>query len=314
VGDNELRAKLFGEVHLHLGAHRTGSTSFQSALDANGDAIQAQGVCLGFAARSMILPVHQQSPEYHLGLRLRSQALNKSKRALKQQISKNRSEIAQIVKKGIGQQALLSEENLIGSMAALEQGRFYPHIHARMTLLRKVLYPSAIGNVLLVIRSYSSFFESAFRKRAEVNALPEFSEISKIQADFKGGWPMVVDCILDALRPKQLIVATYGRDRDDLELLGKLCPKLDVTDMKHPERWSNMSYSDRALFECQKRLHAGEVLSRDASWEIRDEFADAPSERHFAKLPPEVVKVLGERFQTDLDILRHHTGITMIDT
>lgn len=308
-----MRAKLFGEVHLHLGAHRTGSTTFQAMLGANGKAIQSQGVRVGFAGHRLASADHQISSENQIDLRLLHRKLSKSKRAMRQQIAKNRSEIAPVVKKGIRQQALLSEENLIGGMAALERGRFYPHVHARMTLLRKALFPSAVGNVLLLVRSYETFFESAFRKRAEVNALPEFTEIAKLQADFSGGWPTVVDHVLDALRPKQLIVVTYGRNRDDLALLSLLCPQLDVTDMKRPEEWANTSFSDKALFECQKRLHAGEVLTREAAWAIRDTFAGVPADRQFANFLPDQASVLKDRFQADIERLRRHTGITMID-
>ncbi|WP_424939769.1 hypothetical protein [Aliiroseovarius sp. S253] len=202
---------------------------------------------------------------------------------------------------------------MIGIMASFENGQFYPHVHARMTLLRKVLFPIAIGNVLLIVRSYDSFFESAFRKRAEVNALPEFSDVAKLQVEFRGGWPTVVDCVLDALRPKKLIVAAYGRQRDDLMLLNQLCPTLSVADMHRPEKWANTSFSDSALFECQKRLRMDGELSRDASRAIRDEFEGTPSDRPFAKFLPEQAAVLKDRYQEDLDVLRRRADITLID-
>lgn len=306
IGDSELRDKLFGEVHLHLGAHRTGSTSFQTLLSENYHVIQSQGVRVGFARRHL-------APYGQLEVKLPHKKLSKDKRGMVRQFLKVRSEIAPVVRKGFNQQALLSEENLIGVMRNFEKGRFYPSAHARMTYLRNALFPSAIGNVLMLVRSYDSFFESAFRKRAEVNALPEFSEVAKLQTEFVGGWPDVVDQVLDALRPRELIVAAYGRERDDLALLGQLCPTLRIAEMKRPGKWANTSFSDRALFECQRRLNAGEVLSREESRVIRDEFADAPADRPFANFLPEQASKLKERYQADLDVLRRHSGITLID-
>ncbi|SPF76154.1 hypothetical protein ALP8811_01154 [Aliiroseovarius pelagivivens] len=303
-----MRAKLFGEVHLHLGAHRTGSTSFQTLLGVNYDAIRAHGIRVGFTGRGAV-------PNGHLDLQLGHRVFaRKNHSERKRHIAETKANLAPFVRNGINQQSILSEENMLGGMASFERGALYPDVKMRMEILRKALLPSAVGNVLLLIRSYEDFFKSAFRNRAERYELPAFSKVAQVQSEFDGGWPEVVDHILNALHPKQLFVVTYSRDRDDLALLKQLCPKLDVADMKRPEAWANSSFSDGALFECQRRLHAGEALSRDASRAIRDEFADAKVDRPFAVYDPDQAAVLRERYQSDLEVLRRHTGITFVES
>lgn len=301
-----MRAKLFGEVHLHLGAHRTGSTTFQMILGENSAAILAQGVRVGFAGRGDI-------PNGNLDLRVRHQAFAKGKARVKQHIAEIRSELAPFVKAEGSKHAIISDENMLGGMAPFELGAFYPDVPLRMEIIRKALFPNAIGNLLLMVRPYDTLFESAFRKRAERFALPAFPEVAPVQTRFEGGWPKVVDQILNTLKPKRLFVVTYGRDRDDLALLKQLCPTLDVTGMKRPETWVNSSFTDNALFECQRQIHAGEELTQEASWAIRDAFAEGQAEQPFAKFAPKQAAMLKDRYQADLATLRNHAGITFLE-
>lgn len=300
-----MRAKSCGEVHIHLGAHRTGSTAFQMTLSTNAAAIGAQGFGLGFPGRGGV-------PNGQLKLYLEHEAVSDEK-LFDAQVSDGRAAIFPIVANASQRQSILSEENLIGGMISFHKGEFYPYAREKMTLLREVVLPANIGNVLLLIRSYDTLFESAFRKRAEAMVMPNYTKVRGRQTNFVGGWPKLVDDIRETLRPKNLIVVPYRRKRDDLALLKWLCPEIDVSQLEPNTGYTNESLSDSALFEIQRRRYFGEHLNWDEKQRIRKAYADKVADRPFAKLLPEQARVLSDRYLADIETLRHHTGITFVE-
>ncbi|NDW52380.1 hypothetical protein [Aliiroseovarius sp. PrR006] len=297
--------KQLREVHLHLGAHRTGSTAFQMVLSANATALHAQGLRLGFPERSRV-------PNGQLRTHLDHAALGDPKQ-LKKQIAKNRADLAPVLNTDEYHQALLSEENFIGGMISFEQGRFYPNVRERMILLRMVLHPAEIGNVMLMIRSYDSLFESAFRKRAETHVMPSYEAVRHRQAEFEGGWPTVVEAILAELKPQKLLVVPYRRERDDLALLELLCPHLGLAGLTPSEGYTNMSFPDAALFEIQRQRRAGKKLFWDEKRAIYDAFADKVAERPFVQLYPDHAENLRARYLSDLELLRRRSDVTLVE-
>ncbi|WP_298905978.1 hypothetical protein [uncultured Aliiroseovarius sp.] len=232
---------------------------------------------------------------------------------LRTQIAKNRADLAPVLGTGEYHQALLSEENFIGGMISFEQGRFYPNVRERMRLLRMVLHPAAIGNVMLMIRSYDTLFESAFRKRAETHVMPSYEDVRHRQANFEGGWPAVVEAILAELRPQKLLVVPYRRKRDDLALLGRLCPHLDMAGLTPSEGRTNISFPDAALFEIQRQRRAGNKLFWDEKRAIYDAFADKVAERPFVQLHSDHAKNLRARYLSDLALMRQRSDLTLVE-
>lgn len=300
-----MRSEVFGEVHLHLGAHRTGSTAFQMMLSDNADSLRAQGVSVGFPSRGQV-------PNGQLQTYLEHQALSDPEQ-LKKQIAQNRADIAPIVGSDEGQHSLLSEENFIGGMISFQQGKFYPHARDRMILLKKVLQPAEVGNVMLMIRAYDTLFVSAFRKRAENQLVPNYDVVRRRQAEFEGGWPKVVDDILSGLKPRNLFVVPYRRERDDLALLGRLCPQVDTTKLKPSTGHTNASFPDAALFEIQRRRRAGERLGWAEKRAIYEAFADKSTRQPFVKVFPKHEESLRARYLSDLELLRARSEITLVE-
>lgn len=300
-----MRSEVFGDVHLHLGAHRTGSTAFQIMLSDNAASLGAQGMRVGFPSRGRV-------PNGQLQTYLEPQALSDPEQ-LEIQIAQNRADIAQIVGDGEGQQSLLSEENFIGGMISFQQGKFYPHARERMILLKKVLQPAEVGNVMLMIRAYDTLFVSAFRKRAENQLVPNYDVVRRRQAEFEGGWPKVVDDILSELKPRNLFVVPYRRERDDLALLGLLCPQVDTTKLQPSVGQVNASFPDAVLFEIQRRRRAGERLDWAEKRAIHKAYSGRATDQPFVKLLPKHAESLRARYLSDLELLRGRSDITLVE-
>lgn len=144
------RGRWFLEVVLHIGAHRTGTTSFQRALHQNQHNLIKSGVTvwdprITRAGRFSGL-LGPQKPE--------------TGKLLKRNLGVLMFEMDRLA--DIGQKTLLvSEENLMGSMRAnLRQTRLYPGLEDRMARLAGV-YGSVCQKIGLCIRPYEDYWASA---------------------------------------------------------------------------------------------------------------------------------------------------------
>ena len=171
-------------VYIHAGAHRTGTTSFQTCLHENRLLLQARGWTPAYPGRDGI-------PSGKLALRLptgrridASAAASRARRTLDPYRS--------------GRPVILSEENILGRMFHFMKGQFYPFAEDRCAALRAA-WDGPIAHVLLVVRPYEQLFVSAFRKRAEDNPMPDFSEVRDRYLNIDRGWPELAAAIQDSL-------------------------------------------------------------------------------------------------------------------
>ncbi|MCI2398484.1 hypothetical protein [Aliiroseovarius subalbicans] len=286
------------EVHIHAGAHRTGSSAVQMFLDLNATEIRSQGFDLAYAGRDgaeggalkLWLPAPRHS------------AKERNWRAMKAQ--------GNLAKHATGDRPLiLSEENIIGRMTPFYAGKFYPHAEGRLSFLRDVLEGRSVGNLLFLLRPYDSLFVSAYRKRAEENKVRDFDEIAPGMAGFQGGWPEIVRLIRDVLTPRRLIVLPYGRPRTEVALAKLFVPELDTSAMRDPAKAVNASLSDAALHALQARWRAGEEAARATVEAARAEFADTKADKPFAAFSVAQAATLRARYDADLDQIRAFSGV-----
>lgn len=273
------------ELFIHAGAHRTGTSSFQMCLHENRDRLEAGGWAMAYPGRDGI-------PSGNLALRL--PAGNTA------DIAQAREKVTKTLAAHSADKSLiLSEENILGRMFHFMQGQFYPHAELRCETLR-LAWPGKIAHVMLVVRPYHELFVSAFRKRAEDNAMPDFDSVRDAYLSIDRGWPEVIAILRDVLKPARLSVVPFAARGTSTELLGRLVPGLDPAALTEPRRVVNKSATDAALFALQAKYRAGETLTR-AAWKtiIQDHRTDAEP-RGFAAFAPAEVAALSARYASDL--------------
>lgn len=290
------------QVYLHAGAHRTGTSSFQMCLDENAEALRAAGYDLAYPGRDGI-------PGGKLKLKLPSPRHGLKK--AKEFIAPARSEID---KRRQGQSRLiLSEENIPGRMLHFTQGQFYPARANRLRVLREAL-PGPVAHLVYVLRPYDELFVSAYRKRAEDIAVEPFSFFVPGLMSVTDGWPELMAAFQEQLQPALITVLSYGARGSSRDLLARLVPGLDADALSEPARQLNLSPTDAALEELQRRYHAGGTLDKAEFRAVMTRHADNRDNLGLAAFADTDRASLRARYAADVERLRDMPGITLIDS
>ncbi|MDW4497611.1 hypothetical protein R5H30_06430 [Sulfitobacter sp. D35] len=288
-------------IFLHLGAHRTGSSSFQACLALNRDALAAAGFDIAYPGRDGI-------PGGRLRLRLPAPRHGRERDdGFAKGIAETFANISPDPSRGL----ILSEENIPGAMRQFRKGRFYPAAEGRLELLSRGM-PARPDSVLLVVRRYDALFRSSYRKRAEDNAVPDFATLVPAYLSMDRGWPEIVAAIRDILRPDRLVVVNYPERGTSLDLLHRLVPGLAISGLREPERPMNLSATDQALKVLQARYRIGETLGRSQWKAIIAENAGRTEDHGFAVFSEADSRKLRARHDRDLDRLAAMPGVTLV--
>ncbi|WP_300513056.1 hypothetical protein [Aliiroseovarius sp.] len=292
------------KVHIHVGAHRTGSSAFQMFLDINAAALRAQGFDLAYPDRDgaeggrlkLFLPAPRHTPD-----------------TVDWRVKKARHNLARQVSDP-SRALILSEENILGRMDPFYHGQFYPFLRARARFMARVLDGRPVGRILLVVRPYDSLFLSAFRKRSEDNEMGDFNGIRDRMELFEGdGWPEVALTLIEELQPRKLVVIPYQRPRRELDLARALVPALDPASLREPELPVNASLSDAGLFELQRRYRDAVAPDRAMIEQVRVQYAGVKADRPYAGFTEAQTEKLRVRYHQDLDTLRLMMGLEVIE-
>lgn len=235
-------------IDIHIGAHRTGTSSFQAFLGLN------RGVISG-AGRDLLYPGRDGAEGGSLRLKLPAPRLKGGDRdemlaLAARRLRRGRSEG--------GRGMILSEENIPGNFAPFFKGQFYPQAGYRMALLRQVL-PGRVRRVLLVVRPYEAVYVSAFRKRAEWRLTERFEAAVPHLMGMQGGWVDLARAAIEGLDPEALVVVPFAARGGNGDLLARLCPDLPAgLDLREPERHVNASFTDAGLWALRAHFEANE--------------------------------------------------------
>ena len=203
---------------------------------------------------------------------------------------------------------ILSEENIAGRMFHFYSGQFYPAAEARCRALREAL-GGPVARMVLVIRPYAGLYASAFRKRAEDNAVRPFREVVPRLMAMDRGWPELVAVLRDTLAPEAFEVVPFSARGASRDLLYRLVPEAGAG-WTEPEEVVNLSATDAALEALQTRYHAGDTLDR-AAWKavIAEHAADAG--RGFAAFTDAERNTLDTRYNQDLLRIGEMDGVSL---
>lgn len=285
-------------IFLHAGAHRTGTSSFQLCLAQNRHALEGGGFDLAYPGRDGI-------PDANL--RLRMPRGNVGAHRLPEFAAGMRSHLSNLSPDG-ARGLILSEENIPGPMRHFYEGGFYPFASNRLQALAQAL-PTRPAHLIYVLRSYDELFVSAYRKRAEDNAVPPFRDLVPVFTGFTGGWPLIVTLLREILQPDRLTVLTHAPGRSSLDLLHTLVPETADLPLQPPDRVVNRSATDAALIALQARYRDGETLVREEWQSVISSHSHRPEPGGFACFPDAERRILRDRYAADLDLVAGLPGI-----
>lgn len=288
-------------LYVHLGAHRTGTSSFQMMLSENRDLLAQAGYDIAYPGRDDI-------PQGDLKLRLphprnldkwKSEFLPGATRELARFASPNSHAM------------ILSEENIPGRMIHFPAGQFYPAAEVRLQTLAAAARAPVLRAVL-VVRAYTGLYISAWRKRAEDNKSPPFAEGTHNMLHMDRGWPDLVRLIFKHLKVQELVVIDYARRGRSVDMLGMLVPELAAVPLREPERRMNHSATDAAMIELQARYQSGETLEREAWQKIIAEHRDDKTPRGVSEFSKRQTRILEGRYAEHLDEIAQMPAVLML--
>jgi hypothetical protein len=179
-------------VHLHVGAHKTATTFLQSTLAANATGLADRGIAyMPLAATRRHLTPHLAGSG-----RLR----------LDGQLRRFFSAGGFATPRGM----VISDENIIGGCGSfITTGRLYAKAGPRLERLRDAL-PGCEFTLFFSVRAYDSFLASAYCEALRhAGAFAAFDEFRKRLDREYCRWPAVLERLVDALRPKEVVVWRY---------------------------------------------------------------------------------------------------------
>lgn len=187
------------DIILHLGAHRTASTSFQHYMRANAGDLAAQG--LGYwgpevtrdGVLSGVIPAS--------GLASPAQQLDRARRRIALRLEEAR-------KQGMTR-VLVSDENMIGATRRnLRRARLYPGVGARMSRFAHA-FDGRISRVVLSIRGQDSWWASSLAYGvARGHGVPGGDELDRL-VTVNRHWREVIGDLACALPGVDLVVLPH---------------------------------------------------------------------------------------------------------
>ncbi|MEZ5777983.1 MAG: hypothetical protein R3E44_06440 [Paracoccaceae bacterium] len=278
------------ELILHIGVHRTGTTSFQQLLQRRSALLARRGISFwGPAVMRLDGPLHYLADMGSTGAAAEARAED-TRMTFHEELALEEENDRRLV--------IVSEENLMGTIGGnFEKAALYPDV-ARRLGTHATLFSRPPGRVYVAIRSYADYWNSAqaFRMRYEVH--PRFIGDALAAASLERGWPEVLADVARALPASRIRVWRYTPGPGTMtgvlaDMLGRrLARRLPDAPL------ANVSLSAPALEELARRRAAGIIATEadlaDALGELKRQIG--PKLQLFA---PDQSAALAARFDAD---------------
>ena len=224
------------DIILHLGAHRTGTTTFQHYLRDQGAFLEERGVVLWgpHHCRDHVFP----------GL-FRNVARQKGRNIARRAEGRARMLAAQASVKGAAH-LLVSDENLLGTcIQNLRAGRLYPAAGERAARIAAA-FGQSLNRIVLSIRSQELYWASAAALTvSRGHPVPTPAQLDAIARSRRGWRDVITDlaCAVPTAQIRVLPFEVHGGRPDAL-----LAAALDLAPPPDTEaRWLNRSLDQRGL-------------------------------------------------------------------
>ncbi|MFD1341038.1 hypothetical protein [Litorisediminicola beolgyonensis] len=281
---------------LHLGAHRTGSTSLQTVLD---------GLSQEIAPAKVLTPPR---PDKRSTATIR-EVLGDAVRAHRSRnpltrwtgLRRSRTDLAALT--GGADRVILSEEMLLGPAFKRDGRGLYPEADARLRAARALLRDSP-ERLHLTIRSYASFIVSVYAMRAVfAGNLPPFDQIAQRLCDPEAGWPDLIDVIQRVFPGTPLHIAVLEDTRLEDRVRDLLGDWARIEEIRDPGGVNAAPTTEaiRAALSMSRGAYDPDCLVADHAGGTRfDPLETADKER------------LSQRYQNDLDRLRRRGDLVWV--
>lgn len=283
-------------VHVHLGVHKTATTFLQAQLQQNRALMVDGGI--RYAGLSAVRPAFT-------ALFDRLAWADRVGAAATRPILARRLE-ALIQSQGRGDTFILSDENLLGLIAAnYWTGRLYPGARRRMMML-KALLKGRQTHYFLSIRRYPDYLTSSWLQLAARGRAPTFERYLAKFAPGSRGWAEIVADMAEVCGPDRLTVWTYDwLSADPRRVLGLLAPgvafDLPAEERRRPVLPSLTVKGLKALDALKPHLSTAEF--RKAARMLRNFRFDAPNPR-LEITDPGLLAAYEDKYQADLVRIR----------
>lgn len=290
-------------LYLHLGAHRTGTGSFQDFLARNSGRLEDHGVNLAVSNRD-------GDGRSSLKLRLpdrrhfRTDTLDEHRTWLDEQITKRRLNRRRI--------SLISEENIPGTINTLMGRSMYPIVRERLGFMTGQL-TKPVRAVLFGLRSYDSFFISLFHKRAEFRGLDPFDTYIDDLMAMERNWVDVVRDIQVGSGAETVHVFRFEDRPTHVAKMRILLASLPEDGWILPDGPRNLSATSAGIRALQARFHAGDKLSSDDVTQIIADHADDTSAAPVAAFSDAQRDALRAQYADDVETIRSMEGVVFHD-
>ncbi|MEX0284039.1 MAG: hypothetical protein AB3N23_05460 [Paracoccaceae bacterium] len=288
-------------IYIHAGGHRTGSSSFQLCLAENRAVLNARGYDLFYPGRDGA-PGGQ--PQFHLP---EGGDGPKRREIIVQRVSHRLNAISPDPERSL----ILSEENLSGRIYPCLRGRFFPIARRRASAMRAAL-GQAPTHVVMVVRPYASFLQSCYRLRAQDNQVRPFAALAPDMVAAPRGWLDAVRDLFAGLEPDLMTVVEIGARKESRSLLQRLVPDLADVELCEPQRRVNLSATDAALTEIQRRFREGADLSDADVSAVVSDYAEDQTDCSFARFTESQATALAERYERDLESIAAMKGVNLL--
>lgn len=268
---------------LHLGAHRTGSTSAQRAIEA----WAAREADIAFAGPDAFRP----ALPLVLGALGAAPALWRAATPLL--LAMAAPAVRRVVTSGAGPR-VLSEECILGPMSSclLDRRGVYPGAPRRLRAVRRMIGRRPVRPVLTV-RAYDEWFVSMYSWTMLLRPLPEAAALAEEWAGRARGWPEVVSEIVEVFGGCEVI--EFGAVRRDPGAV--LTALIGDSGAEIPVERAGASLSAAGLAEVAERRRAGEAIGIADLGPIRTRHRGGPPLQPFSA---PTLAALEARYQRDL--------------
>lgn len=198
------------DVVLHVGAHRTGTTSLQSALDLMSTELASSGVVVLTPPRpgkrghsESIRDIARVASKAHKkGFRrwFKAHAAKRQLQRLTSNALPNRVPLRRLI---------LSDEVMLGVAFSRNGIAIYPDAFRNLKSLRTLL-PATPSEIHLCVRSYDSFLTSVYAMRAlYVPQVQPFTNLKERFLCLDYGWINLVETIVELFPKTKLVVSVF---------------------------------------------------------------------------------------------------------
>ena len=222
------------QLVLHLGAHRTGTTSIQAALDSASGELSRSGIValtpprpgkrgLITVRKLVKILVSAKGPAALLKLPLKRYQSRNLLDELIRDCGVEPTGISRLI---------LSDEMMPGRAFAPDGSSLYPFALDHLNSLKRVL-SRPVDEIHLTLRSYDSFLTSVYAMRAVyAHDIPPFDEIAGRLLKIERRWPEVVGDVLSVFGEARLVLSTVeetGLQQRIAALVGPAADKIDFS-------------------------------------------------------------------------------------